>query len=121
VFLSECLARRLPIFYVIFVRREIRPSDGFRVRTSVDAIDIWRGLARQAGQVTRPDKNDRARIRTVWTAAQTVTLANVQFAVADLGDPLLGLANPATNTIRIDDAARFGRSVTDHRSPAWTC
>jgi len=55
---------------------------------------------------------------TGLTAAQTATLADVQFAVADLGGPVLGLANPATNQIRIDDdAARFGWSVTDYRSP----
>jgi hypothetical protein len=46
------------------------------------------------------------------TAAQAATLSSVQFAVADLGGPVLGLANPATNQIRIDDdAARLGWSV----------
>jgi hypothetical protein len=42
---------------------------------------------------------------TGLTPAQATTLANVQFAVADLGGPVLGLANPATNQIRIDDDA----------------
>ena len=52
------------------------------------------------------------------TPAQTATLSNVQFAVADLGGAYLGLANPATNTIRIDDdAAMLGwSSVTGHWS-----
>ncbi|NLF69125.1 MAG: matrixin family metalloprotease, partial [Candidatus Anammoximicrobium sp.] len=45
-----------------------------------------------------------------WTAtgltpSQAATLAGVQYAVADLGGAYLGLANPATNTIRIDDDA----------------
>jgi len=36
----------------------------------------------------------------------------------DWGGPVLGLANPATNQIRIDDdAARFGWSVIGHRWP----
>jgi len=58
-----------------------------------------------------------------WTAtgltpAQAASLAGVQYAVADLGGAYLGLANPATNTIRIDDdAAMFGWSlVTGHSS-----
>lgn len=57
-----------------------------------------------------------------WTAAgltlaQAATLANVQFAVADLGGTYLGLANPASNQIRIDDdAARMGWSVIGERS-----
>ncbi|NLF67568.1 MAG: matrixin family metalloprotease, partial [Candidatus Anammoximicrobium sp.] len=42
---------------------------------------------------------------TGLTAAQAATLASVQYAVADLGGAYLGLANPATNTIRIDDDA----------------
>jgi len=51
------------------------------------------------------------------TAAQAATLASVQFSVADLGGAYLGLANPATNTIRIDDdGARFGWSVIGDRS-----
>ena len=51
------------------------------------------------------------------TAAQAATLANVQFAVADLGGAYLGLANPATNKIRIDDdAAMFGWSVVSGQS-----
>jgi hypothetical protein len=46
------------------------------------------------------------------TPAQAATLANVQFAVADLGGAYLGLANSATNTIRIDDdAAMMGWSL----------
>ncbi len=46
---------------------------------------------------------------TGLTEEQTATLAGVQFAVADLGGAVLGLANPATNTVRIDDdAARIG-------------
>jgi hypothetical protein len=46
---------------------------------------------------------------TGLTPAQAATLSNVQFAVADLGGAYLGLANPATNQIRIDDdAARLG-------------
>jgi len=64
-------------------------------------------------------------LATGLTPSQTATLANVQYAVADLGGALLGSANPATNQLRIDDdAARFGWSVmgdglpiTDHRSP----
>jgi len=57
-----------------------------------------------------------------WTAtgltpAQTATLANVRYAVADLGGAYLGLANPATNTIRIDDdAAMFGWSLVSGHS-----
>ena len=52
------------------------------------------------------------------TAEQTARLANVQYAVADLGGAYLGLANPATNAIRIDDdAAMMGWSVvTGHSS-----
>jgi autotransporter-associated beta strand protein len=46
------------------------------------------------------------------TPAQAATLSNVQFTMADLGGAYLGLANPATNTIRIDDdAARLGWSL----------
>jgi len=51
-----------------------------------------------------------------WTAAgltapQAATLADVQYAVADLGGTYLGLANPAANTVRIDDdAAMIGWS-----------
>ena len=48
---------------------------------------------------------------TGLTPAQTATLAGVQYAVADLGGAYLGLANPGTNTIRIDDdAAMMGWS-----------
>ena len=58
------------------------------------------------------------------TPAQAATLANVQFAVADLGGAYLGLANPATNTIRIDDdAAMLGWSLVAVRSVVsgqWT-
>jgi hypothetical protein len=52
------------------------------------------------------------------TSTQAATLSNVQFAVADLGGTYLGLANPATNTIRIDDdAAMLGWSRgTGHSS-----
>jgi len=77
------------------------------------------------------------------TPAQAATLANVQFAVADLGGAVLGLADRARNVIRIDDdAAMIGWSgvrdqgsgvrgqgsggtgaLTSHLSPpaAWTC
>ncbi len=49
---------------------------------------------------------------TGLTAAQAATLANVRYAVADLGGAYLGLANPATNQIRIDDdAAMMGWSL----------
>ena len=58
-----------------------------------------------------------------WTAtglapAQAATLASVQYAVADLGGAVLGLANPVTNAIRIDDdGAMMGWSlVTGHWS-----
>jgi len=57
-----------------------------------------------------------------WSAAgrtveQTAALASVQFAVADLGGAYLGLANSATNTIRIDDdAAMMGWSVVSGQS-----
>ncbi len=51
------------------------------------------------------------------TAAQAATLAGVQFTVADLGGAYLGLANAATNTVRIDDdAAMMGWSVVGDRS-----
>lgn len=50
------------------------------------------------------------------TPAQAATLANVQFAVADLGGAYLGLANPATNTVRIDDAAMLGLGGISDRS-----
>ena len=55
------------------------------------------------------------------TPAQTATLANVQFAVADLGGAYLGLANPATNTIRIDDdAAMIGLVIGHVVSGQWS-
>jgi hypothetical protein len=51
------------------------------------------------------------------TAAQAATLANVQYAVADLGGAYLGLANPAANQIRIDDdAAMIGWSLVTGQS-----
>ena len=49
---------------------------------------------------------------TALTAEQVATLASVQYAVADLGGAYLALANPAANTIRIDDdGAMLGWSV----------
>ena len=46
------------------------------------------------------------------SAEQAATLATARFAVADLGGAVLGLADPATNTVRIDDdAAMIGWSV----------
>ena len=33
---------------------------GFHVRAGDDTVDVLRVVARQAGQVTQPDKNDRA-------------------------------------------------------------
>jgi hypothetical protein len=51
------------------------------------------------------------------TPTQTAALASVQFAVADLGGTYLGLANPATNVIRIDDdAAMIGWSMSGGQS-----
>ena len=49
---------------------------------------------------------------TELTAEQVATLARVQYAVVDLGGAYLGLADSATNTIRIDDdGAMLGWSV----------
>jgi len=51
---------------------------------------------------------------TGLTAAQAATLASVQYAVADLGGAYLGLASPATNTVRIDDdGAMLGWGIKD--------
>jgi len=51
--------------------------------------------------------------------SQAATLQNVRFTVADLGGAYLGLANTATNHVRIDDdAAMFGWSVNSGHSTA---
>jgi autotransporter-associated beta strand protein len=51
-------------------------------------------------------------LATGLTPAQAATLQSARVTVADLGGAYLGLANPATNAIRIDnDAAMLGWSV----------
>jgi hypothetical protein len=51
------------------------------------------------------------------TADQLAALSQVQFSVADLGGAYLGLANPASRFIRIDDdAAGFGWSLPASRA-----
>jgi autotransporter-associated beta strand protein len=61
---------------------------------------------------------------TGLTPAQAAALASAQVTVADLGGAYLGLADPATNAVRIDDdAARFGWSVVRgpwSRGSHWT-
>ena len=83
------------------------PQDGGAPAISADALQAVVGDAAAAWSARG------------LTPTQAATLANTQFSIADMGGAILGLANPTTNTIRIDDdAAMIGWSVVRGQS-SW--